>query len=62
MRSGKERLKLADDVFRADLKIADKKVIIIDDVLTTGTTLKRALSACVKAGAKGAGAVVWTKS
>jgi len=62
MRSGKERLALAEDVFKADSKIADKKVVIIDDVLTTGTTLKRALSACVKAGAKELGAIVWTKS
>jgi len=61
-RSGKERLELAEDVFKADFKIAGRKVIVIDDVLTTGTTLKRALSACAKAGAKGSGAIVWTKS
>lgn len=60
-RSGKERLELAEDVFYAD-KIAGKKVVLIDDVLTTGTTMKRALSACVKAGADCEGAIVWAKA
>ena len=60
-RSGKERLNLAEDVFKADLKMAGRKVIIIDDVLTTGTTIKRALSACKKAGAETSGAIVWAK-
>ena len=61
-RSGKERLELAEGVFKADSRIAGLKVIVIDDVLTTGTTLKRALSACTKAGAIGVGAIVWTKT
>jgi ComF family protein len=61
-RSGKERYKLAVDAFKADSRIAGKKVIIVDDVLTTGTTLKRALSACEAAGAEGTGVIVWTKS
>ena len=61
-RSGKERRKLAEDVFIADLRIAGKKVVIIDDVITTGTTLKRALSACVTAGAESGGAIVWARS
>jgi ComF family protein len=60
--SGKERRKLAEDVFFADFQIAGKKVVIVDDVITTGTTLKRALSACVKAGADSGGAIVWTRS
>jgi len=62
MRSGKERLALAEDVFKADIGIAEKKVIIVDDVFTTGTTLKRALFACKKAGAEEAGTIVWTKT
>ncbi|MCL2147477.1 MAG: hypothetical protein FWH52_06690 [Synergistaceae bacterium] len=61
-RSGKERRRLAEDVFLADLRIAGKKVVIIDDVITTGTTLKRALSACGRAGAESGGAIVWTRS
>ena len=61
-RSRRERLKLADDVFKADSKLADRKVIIVDDVLTTGTTLKRALSACASAGAECRGAIVWTRT
>ena len=60
-RSGKERLELADDVFKADTRIAGRKVIVVDDVLTTGTTLKRALSACAVAGADCSGAIVWTR-
>jgi predicted amidophosphoribosyltransferase len=59
---GKERRELAEDAFKVDLQIAGKKVIIIDDVVTTGTTLKRALTACERAGAEGSGAIVWTKS
>ena len=58
----KERLKLAENVFKADSKISGSKVIVVDDVLTTGTTLKRALSACAEACAECAGAVVWTRS
>jgi len=61
-RSRKERLKLAENVFKADSKIAGRKVIVVDDVQTTGTTLKRALSACASAGAECSGAIVWTKS
>ncbi|MCL1875823.1 MAG: hypothetical protein FWF87_06150 [Synergistaceae bacterium] len=60
-RSGKERLELAEDVFSAE-KIEGKRVIIIDDVITTGTTIKRALSACARAGAECTGAIVWAKA
>jgi predicted amidophosphoribosyltransferase len=59
-KSGKERLELAENVFTAD-KITGKNVIIVDDVFTTGTTLKRALSACIRAGAERGGAIVWAK-
>ena len=61
-RSRKERLELADDVFKADLNLAGRKVIVVDDVITTGTTIKRALSACARAGAECYGAIAWTKS
>ena len=61
-RSGKERRKLAEDVFLADMQIAGKKVVIIDDVITTGTTIKRALSACIRAGAECGGAIAWARS
>ena len=62
VRTRRERLKLAENAFKADLKITGRKVILVDDVLTTGTTLKRAMSACTSAGAECIGAIVWTRS
>lgn len=58
----KEREALAKDVFRADKIIAGKKIIIVDDVCTTGTTLRRASEACRGMGAEVAGIIVWARA
>lgn len=57
-----EREALPKDIFSADKKLSGKKIIIVDDVCTTGTTLLRAVEACAAAGAEIEGLLVWAKA
>jgi len=51
--SKEKRMKNVDGSFTADENIVtDKNIILIDDVLTTGSTLKEAREVLIKAGAK----------
>ena len=53
MKNRKERLE-AHNIFRADRieSLLDKKIIIIDDVTTTGNTAREAREAMLKVGYK----------
>lgn len=57
-----ERHALPNDAFSADKIISGRKIVIVDDVCTTGTTLRRAAEACSNAGGKVIGLTVWAKS
>jgi competence protein ComFC len=50
--SRSERLKNPKDSFRAPFDLSNKKIILVDDVITTGATVNEALRALKKAGAK----------
>lgn len=56
-----ERISLPKNIFRADKKVAGKKIVIVDDVCTTGTTLRRAVDECSKI-AEVVGIIVWAKA
>lgn len=61
-KSREVRESLPKDVFVADKNMAGKKIVIVDDVCTTGTTLRRAIDACRSAGAESVGVIVWARS
>lgn len=50
-RSRVQRLALPSSVFRASPRVAGRGVLLVDDVLTTGTTMARAAEALHRAGA-----------
>ena len=50
--SRQERMKNLLDCFEADPRVAGKYVILIDDVVTTGSTLSEARRALLEAGAR----------
>ena len=53
LKNRKERLKNLHDCFKADnKKVNGRNIILIDDVITTGTTMKEASKTLRKAGAK----------
>lgn len=60
-RSGAARKALSFDSMEASKEIADRKVILVDDVYTTGGTLRAALSALRRAGADVLAALLWTR-
>jgi predicted amidophosphoribosyltransferase len=49
-RSRAQRMRLGADVFRAVTPVPER-VLLVDDVLTTGTTLRRAVRTLLTAGA-----------
>jgi predicted amidophosphoribosyltransferase len=62
LKRGKSERELPCDAMKSSDKIRGRRVLLVDDVCTTGNTLlaaKRALSA---AGAEIAGAMVWSRS
>ncbi|MDO4988130.1 MAG: phosphoribosyltransferase family protein [Synergistes sp.] len=58
---GMERMALPLDSFVASPKISGKKVILVDDVFTTGGTARAAIYAMRKVGADVCAVFVWTK-
>jgi predicted amidophosphoribosyltransferase len=51
-RTRAERLRLATTSFRARRSLAGRRILLVDDVTTTGTTLRRAVEALHEAGAR----------
>ena len=60
-RRGSERKTLSLDSMEASSALEGKKVILVDDVYTTGGTLRAALTALRRAGADAAAAFLWTR-
>jgi predicted amidophosphoribosyltransferase len=50
-RSRAQRLRLARSTFRCRARVADRRVLLVDDVTTTGATLRRATETLLAAGA-----------
>lgn len=62
-RSPSERKQLSPDLMNCKKSLPDgKKVLLVDDVATTGTTLQICSKAIKRAGGKVTGAVTWTVS
>ena len=62
-KSGRAERVLADDAMEpCDDKIRGRRVLLVDDVCTTGNTLLAAKRALLKARAEVAGAMVWSRS
>jgi predicted amidophosphoribosyltransferase len=59
---GRDERELPDEAMRASGDIGGRRVLLVDDVCTTGNTLLAAERALAAAGAETAGAVVWSRS
>lgn len=59
---GHERLSLPLGSMEANNMLNGKRVVLVDDVYTTGGTLTAARAAITEAGGRVAGALVWTRS
>jgi predicted amidophosphoribosyltransferase len=63
-KTAKERKNLPEGALAFSGKQDDllgKRILLVDDVTTTGTTLKRCVDAIKFSGAEVVGAVVWTR-
>jgi predicted amidophosphoribosyltransferase len=62
-KSGRDERELPDDAMEpSDDKIRGRRVLLVDDVCTTGNTLLAAEKALSRARVKIAGAMVWSRS
>jgi predicted amidophosphoribosyltransferase len=61
-KNGRDERALPDDAMESDYKIRGGRVLLVDDVCTTGNTLLAAKKALSRAGAEIAGAMVWSRS
>lgn len=60
-KTGKDRSTLADDVMKASTSLSGKRVILVDDVYTTGGTARAAMSAVSKSGGHVVSALFWSR-
>jgi predicted amidophosphoribosyltransferase len=60
-KSGRGERELPDGAMKSSDKIRGRRVLLMDDVCTTGNTLLAAKRALLKAGAEVAGAAVWSR-
>ena len=60
-KSGKVRKSLSYNSFEASSELAGKNVILVDDVYTTGGTIRAAKFALQRAGAKTSAVLLWTR-
>lgn len=60
--TGKERLKNIKNVFAASEEIKDLDLLVIDDVITTGATIRECAKALIKAGAKSVTVIALARS
>jgi predicted amidophosphoribosyltransferase len=61
-KSGRDERALPDDAMKSSDKIRGRRVLLVDDVCTTGNTLLAAKRALLRARAEIAGAMVWSRS
>jgi len=57
-----QRIKQAEGMFQVAGSVTDQKIILVDDVTTTGATLEEAARVLKRAGAKQVGAVVFAQA
>jgi predicted amidophosphoribosyltransferase len=60
-KSGRSERELPDSAMKSSGEIRGRRVLLVDDVCTTGNTLLAAKRALSRAGAEIAGAMVWSR-
>lgn len=61
-RSRRQRLQNRNKAFAAAPGVAGKRILLIDDVMTTGSTLRAATTSLLRAGARRVDIVVWLRT